>query len=162
MALTGLQIFKLLPKTNCKKCNMPTCLAFAMALAQKKAKLESCPDASEETRSALAEASAPPVRLVKFGTGDGEVQIGQETVLFRHEEKFYNQAVLAVSVSDELAGDDLKKRIEAVNALQFDRVGQHIAVKAIAVINKSGSADSFSAAAAMIGVWSFSPENRMV
>jgi acetyl-CoA decarbonylase/synthase complex subunit gamma len=154
MALTGLQIFKLLPKTNCKKCNMPTCLAFAMALAQKKAKLESCPDASEETRTALAEASAPPVRLVKFGTGDGEVQIGQETVLYRHEEKFYNSAIVAVSVSDTLSGDGLKQRIEAVNALQFERVGTHIQVNAIAVINESGSAETFAAVAETVGAQS--------
>jgi acetyl-CoA decarbonylase/synthase complex subunit gamma len=33
MALTGIQIFKLLPKTNCKECGVPTCLAFAMNLA---------------------------------------------------------------------------------------------------------------------------------
>ena len=111
MALTGLDIFKLLPKTNCKKCGMPTCLAFAMALAQKRAKLEACPDVSEEAKKLLAEAAAPPMRLVKFGVGDGEVQVGQETVLFRHDEKFYNPTVLAVTISDKLAGDDLKKRI---------------------------------------------------
>ena len=28
MALTGMQIFKLLPKTNCKECGVPTCLAL--------------------------------------------------------------------------------------------------------------------------------------
>ena len=72
MALTGLQIFKLLPKTNCKECKMPTCLAFAMALAQKKAKLEDCPYASDEAKAALADAAAPPIRLVKFGQGDNE------------------------------------------------------------------------------------------
>ncbi len=70
MALTGLQIFKLLPKSNCKKCGLPTCLAFAMALAQKKVKLDDCPDASEEAKASLSEAAAPPVRLVKFGPGD--------------------------------------------------------------------------------------------
>ena len=37
MALTGLQIQKLLPKTNCKECGSKTCLAFAMKLAGKKA-----------------------------------------------------------------------------------------------------------------------------
>ena len=31
--LTGLQIQKLLPKTNCKECGSNTCLAFAMKLA---------------------------------------------------------------------------------------------------------------------------------
>ena len=123
MALTGLDIFKLLPKTNCKKCGMPTCLAFAMALAQKRAKLDDCPDVSEEAKEKLAAAAAPPMRKVVFGTGDNEVQVGQETVVFRHEEKFYNPTVLAVTVSDKLTGQDLKKRIEAVNSLQFERVG---------------------------------------
>ncbi len=146
MALTGLEIFKLLPKTNCKKCGMPTCLAFAMALAQKRAKLDDCPDVSEEAKEKLAAAAAPPMRKVVFGTGDNEVQVGQETVVFRHEEKFYDPTVLAVTVSDKLTGQDLKKRIEAVNSLQFERVGTKIGVRAVAVINDSGSADSFAQA----------------
>jgi len=147
MALTGLEIFKLLPKTNCKKCGMPTCLAFAMALAQKRVKLDDCPDVSEQARQALAAAAAPPMRKIAFGTGDGQVQIGAETVLFRHEEKFYNPTVLAVTVSDKLTGDDLKKRIDSINSLQFERVGTHIAVGAIAVINESSQPDSFASAA---------------
>ncbi len=146
MALTGLEIFKLLPKNNCKKCGKPTCLAFAMALAQKKAKLEECPDASDETKAALAEASAPPISLVKFGKGDNEVQVGQETVMFRHDEKFYNPTVVAVSVSDKLTGDALKERIECINSLQFERVGTHIQVNAVAVVNDSGSPDMFASA----------------
>ena len=34
MALKGLDIFKLTPKTNCKECGNPTCMAFAMKVAQ--------------------------------------------------------------------------------------------------------------------------------
>jgi acetyl-CoA decarbonylase/synthase complex subunit gamma len=150
MALTGLDIFKLLPKTNCKKCGMPTCLAFAMALAQKRAKLEDCPDVSEEAKGKLAAASAPPMRKIVFGTQDNQVQVGQETVMFRHEEKFYNPTVLAVTVSDKLTGEDLTKRIEAVNALQFERIGIKIGIKAIALVNESGSSDSFAQAAATV------------
>jgi len=150
MALTGLEIFKLLPKTNCKKCGMPTCLAFAMQLAQKRAKLEDCPDVSEEAKQKLAAAAAPPMQKVVFGIGDNQVQLGQETVMFRHEEKFYSPTVLGVSVSDKLAGEDLKKRIESVNSLQFERVGAQIGVSAIAVVNDSGSAETFAAAAATV------------
>ena len=150
MALTGLDIFKLLPKTNCKKCGMPTCLAFAMQLAQKKAKLDKCPDVSEEARQLLAAAAAPPMRLVKFGSGDNQVQAGQETALFRHEDKFYNPTVLAATISDKLTGTELNKRIEAINALKFERIGTKIGAKAIAVINESGSADTFAAAAAVV------------
>ncbi len=150
MALTGLQIFKLLPKTNCKKCGMPTCLAFAMALAQKKSSLDDCPFASEEAKAALAEAAAPPMRQVKFGAGEHEIKLGAETVMFRHEEKFYSPAVVAVTVSDKLTGDDLKARIAAINALQFERVGQQIGVGAVAVVNDSGSADDFATAATVV------------
>ena len=147
MALTGLEIFKLLPKTNCKKCGFPTCLAFAMALAQKKVKLDNCPDVSEEAKEKLAAAAAPPMRLVSFGTKEAQVQVGQETVIFRHEEKFHNPTIVAATVSDKLAGDDLKKRIESVNSLQFERVGTKLGVKAIAVVNESGSVDAFATAA---------------
>ena len=150
MALTGLDIFKLLPKTNCKKCGMPTCLAFAMALAQKRAKLDDCPDVSQEAKDKLAAAAAPPMRKVVFGTGDAEVQIGQETVLFRHEEKFHSPTVLGATVSDKLTGDELLDRIKAVNALQFERVGTKIGAKAIAVVNDSGSAETFAKVAATV------------
>ena len=150
MALTGLEIFKLLPKTNCKKCGMPTCLAFAMQLAQKRAKLEDCPDVSEEAKEKLAAAAAPPMRKVVFGSGDNQVQIGAETVIFRHEEKFYNPTVIAVTVSDKLTGDDLKKRIESVNQLSFERVGVRIGAGAIAVMNDSGSSEAFSEVCAAV------------
>ena len=151
MALTGLEIFKLLPKSNCKKCGFPTCLAFAMQLAQKRASLDVCPDVSEEAKQTLAAAAAPPVRLVKFGAGDEQVQVGQETVMFRHEEKFYNPTVFAVTVSDKLTGEDLKERIDAINSLKFERVGAKIAAQSIAVVNDSGSSDAFAAAAGQVG-----------
>jgi len=150
MALTGLDIFKLLPKTNCKKCGMPTCLAFAMALAQKRAKLDDCPDVSQEAKDKLAAAAAPPMRKIVFGMGDAEVQIGQETVLFRHEEKFHSPTVLGATVSDKLSGDELLDRVKAVNALQFERIGMKIGAKAIAVVNDSGSAETFAKAAATV------------
>ena len=67
MALTGIQIFKLLPKTNCKECGVPTCLAFAMNLASGKAELDSCPYVSDEARAQLEEASAPPIRRRETG-----------------------------------------------------------------------------------------------
>jgi len=144
MALTGLDIFKLLPKTNCKKCGMPTCLAFAMQLAQKRAELDACPYVSEDARNKLDAASAPPVRLVKFGSGDTEIQVGQETVLFRHEEKFHNLTVLAPTISDSLSDSELTDMIEKVNALQFERVGAHIGARAVVIVNDSKSDETFA------------------
>ncbi len=122
MALTGLDIFKLLPKTNCKKCGMPTCLAFAMQLAQKRAKLEACPAVSEEAKQKLAAAAAPPIRKIVFGAGDAQVQVGQETVLFRHEEKFHNPTAVAATVSDKLAGPALQERLRAGKIYSSEKV----------------------------------------
>jgi acetyl-CoA decarbonylase/synthase complex subunit gamma len=150
MALTGLDIFKLLPKTNCKKCGMPTCLAFAMQLAQKRAKLDACPEVSEEAKQKLAAAAAPPMRKVVFGGGSAQVQTGQETVLFRHDEKFHSPTVVAATVSDKLTGPALQERLEAVKALQFERVGTHIGIRAVAVVNESGSADTFAQVSAAV------------
>jgi CO dehydrogenase/acetyl-CoA synthase gamma subunit (corrinoid Fe-S protein) len=67
MGLTGLEIYKHLPKTNCKDCGSPTCLAFAMALASGKASLDACPHVTDEAKEALDSASAPPIKLVKVG-----------------------------------------------------------------------------------------------
>jgi acetyl-CoA decarbonylase/synthase complex subunit gamma len=150
MALTGLDIFKLLPKGNCKKCGMPTCLAFAMQLAQKRAKLDDCPEISEEAKQKLAAAAAPPMRKIAFGSGDTQVQTGQETVLFRHDEKFHSPTIVAATVSDKLAGAALQERIKAVRALQFERVGTHVGIKAVAVVNESGSGDTFAQVCAAV------------
>jgi len=94
MALTALEIFKLLPKTNCGDCGVPTCLAFAMKLANKQAELSACPHVSDDAKAALDASSQPPMRLIKIGTGDNELEIGNETELFRHEKKFFHEPPL--------------------------------------------------------------------
>ena len=147
MALSGLDIFKLLPKTNCKKCGRPTCLAFAMQLAQKKASLDECPDVSDEAKAALEGASAPPIRKVALG-GDGRaIAVGEETVMFRHEGKFFNPAAVAITLDDTLDAAAVKERVEKIGKLTFVRVGTDIQVDMIAVRNLSGQAEPFAAAA---------------
>lgn len=146
MALKALDIFKLLPKTNCKKCGCPTCLAFAMKLAQKQASLDQCPDVSEASKVELAGASAPPIRLVTVGAGAGKLEIGNETVMFRHEESFYHPAGVGVIVMDTLDDSALKARVEQIRKLQFVRVGIELHANVVAVVNASGKADPFAKA----------------
>src|SRR5574341_2336056 len=78
MALSGIQIYKLLPQTNCKECGFPTCLAFAMKLAAKQVELASCPYVSEASKAQLAESAAPPIRLVTLKSNGLEVKAGNE------------------------------------------------------------------------------------
>lgn len=147
MALTGLEIYKLLPRTNCKECGQPTCLAFAMQLAAGKVSLEKCPHVSEQAKEALGAASAPPIALVKIGAGERVLEIGNETVLFRHDKRFEHPSGIAITVPDNLAPADIEARVEAINRLCFDRVGQMHCVDLVAVENASGEAAAFAAAA---------------
>lgn len=146
MALSGVEIFKYLPKTNCKKCGHPTCLAFAMKLAAKQASLDACPDASEEAKKILGEAAAPPIRGITLGIGDKAVKIGDEICLFRHEKKFFNPTVFAVAIKDTEAKEAARGKIEAVKTSEIDRVGQKLRVEAIAVVEESGDPAKFAAA----------------
>src|SRR3990170_60651 len=103
MALTGMDIFKKLPKTNCGECGVPTCLAFAMNLAAGKAELAACPHVSQQVREELAEASAPPIRTVQVGVDKLRCQLGGETVLFRHEKTFVSPPPFAATLPDTLS-----------------------------------------------------------
>jgi acetyl-CoA decarbonylase/synthase complex subunit gamma len=144
MALSGLQIYKLLPKTNCKECGFPTCLAFAMKLAAKQVDLDDCPYVSDEAKESLSAASAPPIRLIKVGTGDQEFQVGNETVMFRHEKTFFNQPGLALRVKDTEDTGAIEEKVETVNAYSVERVGIDMTFNAIAIENASGDAGTFA------------------
>lgn len=143
MGLTGLEIFKHLPKTNCKECGSPTCLAFAMALASGKASLDACPYVSDESKAALDSASAPPIKLVKVGMGENVVELGDETELFRHDKRFFHPTGIAVLISDT---DDAAAKAEKFDGLEFTRVGLHYVTDMVAVQCDSGDASKFKAA----------------
>lgn len=136
MALTGIQIFKLLPGTNCKKCGAPTCLAFAMNLASGKAELDACPDVSPESREKLAAASAPPIRPVTVGYGKTAFKVGGETVQFRHEKTFYNPTGLALMICDSTSDADIAKCVKSGDALQYERVGLNLRPELIVIKGK--------------------------
>jgi len=150
MALTGIQIFKLLPKTNCKECGVPTCLAFAMNLASGKAELDACPYVSDEAREQLAEASAPPIRPVALGQGVRKTKAGGETVLYRHEKTFYSPTPIGAMVGSDIAASDLEDKLKIWNAFQFERVGFNLRPELVALKDVNGDKDAFAAAAKTI------------
>jgi acetyl-CoA decarbonylase/synthase complex subunit gamma len=145
MPLTGLEIYKQLPKTNCKDCGMPTCLAFAMKVAQGQAGLDQCPFCSAEGRAALEAASAPPQRLVEVGAGENAVKVGQETSLFRHDDKFNNPTAIALRIADN--DPDMAGKCAAAKKLSFVRMGMTIRPNIIALHNASGDPKTFAEAA---------------
>ena len=146
MALTAVDIFKHLPKTNCRDCGVPTCLAFAMKVAQKQASLEDCPHVTEEAKAALAGESAPPIRLVTVGTGDKKLDLGQETVLFRHENTFLRPCGLAVLLDAGLDDAAVGEKLAYFKTLRFERVGLQFGINLVAV-RSTGDADRLAAVA---------------
>jgi len=150
MGLTGIQIFKMLPKTNCGECGVPTCLAFAMNLASGKAELDACPYVSDEAREQLAEAAAPPIRPIAIGAGTRAFKVGGETVMYRHEKTFYNPTALAAMVLSDMDSGALDKKLKEWNALQFERVGVNLRPELVALKDVNGDSGAFAALAKKI------------
>jgi len=144
MALSGIQIYKLLPQTNCKECGFPTCLAFAMKLAAKQANLDKCPYVSDEAREKLAESAAPPVQLVTLSADGREVKSGNEIVLFRHEKTFFNPAGVFIRVYDDQPLDEVKAKVDEAANYSVEYVGMELTIDGIAV-EATGDGELFAA-----------------
>jgi len=143
MAMTGLQIFKLLPKTNCGECGVPTCMAFAMKLAARNADLAACPYASQEAKQIIGAASKPPIRLVKIGPPEREVRIGNETVMFRHDKTFVHPTAVAIAFPDNESLADLSHKIAEVREYCLERAGEQLRIDLVLVDNFSEEVKPF-------------------
>jgi acetyl-CoA decarbonylase/synthase, CODH/ACS complex subunit gamma len=142
MALTGLQIQKLLPKTNCKDCGSNTCLAFAMKLAARKADISQCPHASNEAKQALGAAYEPPVKTIELGP-EKNLKLGEETVLYRHEKTFVHQTAFAVNIDDTEPPEKIAQTLKQIGDYVLERVGEEIILDMVSVTQKSNSTDTF-------------------
>jgi len=138
MALKGLDIFKLTPRTNCKECGNPTCMAFAMKVAQGSVQIEQCPHMSADSLAILNEQSAPPMKSVSFGAGDSEYKLGGETVLFRHDKTFVSKNPIGVSINAENADAGLAEAAK----VDYERIGERMIVDVINV-EFTGDKDAF-------------------
>ncbi|MEJ5199215.1 MAG: acetyl-CoA decarbonylase/synthase complex subunit gamma [Anaerolineae bacterium] len=158
MALSGLDIYKLLPggvkpphpKANCKECGFPTCLAFAMKLAAKQAELSACKYVSDEAKAKLSAAAAPPIRLITLSADGHKIEVGNETVLFRHEKTFYHPTALLVRVPDTLPAAEAEALAKAVADYKVDYVGMPLRLDGLAIEGVSGNAEQFAATVAAV------------
>jgi len=146
MALSGIQIYKMLPQTNCKDCGFPTCLAFSMKLAAKQVELSQCPHVSEESKEKLSESAAPPIRLVTLSANGHEVKVGNETVLFRHEKTFYHMPGLFIRVRDDQSPDEIRAKLAPAEAYKVIYVGIDLALDGFVVESVTGDGSTFAKA----------------
>jgi len=140
MALTGIQIFKLTPKKNCKECGSPTCMAFSMKVASGAVSIDKCPHMSDEALATLSEATAPPMKTIKVGAGDA-FQLGGETVLFRHEKTLVSKNLYAVTVTAANADE----KLAAIPKVDYVRIGERMYVEMVNVVYTGEGADAYAA-----------------
>jgi acetyl-CoA decarbonylase/synthase complex subunit gamma len=158
MAMKALDIYKLLPKSNCKICGYPTCLAFAMKLAAGKVDVDLCPDLDDETKALLGGATRPPIRKIRIGVGEHLVDIGEEFVLYRHEKTFYHQPGLMYRVTDTLPQDEVLAAVDRVHNDMLHRVGEDLGVNGIAFQFESGAVETFGTLIASVEECASLPE----
>ena len=142
MALKGLDIFKLTPKTNCKDCGNPTCMAFAMKVASGALPIEKCPHMSAEALSTLSEATAPPMKSYKVG----ELALGGETVLSRHEKTLVSKTLYAVQVCDCMDSAKQDAVLSAIPAVDYERISERMYVEMVYVRHSNDKAPADYAA----------------
>ena len=142
MALKGLDIFKLTPKTNCKECGSPTCMAFSMKVAQGAVDISKCPHMSEDALATLSEATAPPMKTIKVGTGDAEYSLGGETVLARHEKTFVSKTRFAVNVTPDM---DVEAALAESSKVDYDRIGERMHAEMV-YVEYTGDAAAYTEA----------------
>jgi acetyl-CoA decarbonylase/synthase complex subunit gamma len=150
VALKALDIYKLLPKKNCKECGDPTCLTFAMKLAGGKADVDLCPYLDDQAKAVLGATTRPPIRRVRIGVGERSFEVGEEFVLYRHEKTFYHQPGIVFDVSDTQSPDEITSITKRVRDEAFTRVGTDLRFSGIAVRNRSTTTDRFAAAVGII------------
>ena len=142
MALKGLDIFKLSPKTNCKECGCPTCMAFCMKVAQGALPLEKCPHMSADAIAKLSEATAPPMKTLTVG----DHKFGGETVMFRHDKTFVSRPVYAAYVCDAMPVEVQEEKLAKVPAVDYERIGERMYVEFVNVNHfEEKSADEYLA-----------------
>lgn len=159
MALKGLDIFKLTPKTNCKECGSPTCMAFAMKVAQGAVEISKCPHMSEDALATLSEATAPPMKTIKVGTGDAEYTLGGETVLYRHEKTFVSKTRYAAAIS--CCDENADAKLEDAKKVDYDRIGERMHVEML-YLTYCGNCDAAGYAAFVKKAMEAAPDKTLV
>ena len=139
MGLSGIQIFKLTPKKNCKECGCPTCMAFSMKVAQGALEISKCPHMSEDALAQLSEATAPPMKTIKVGSGDNEFTLGGETVLIRHEKTFVSKTRYAVSLCTCMDDAAIDAKLAAIPKVDYERISERMFVEMIYVNYEDGA-----------------------
>ncbi len=146
--LSPIDVYKLLPKTNCKECGEENCMAFATKLVNREVTLGQCPPLLkkefESSYKQLKDMLKPAVKEVAIGAGEKMVKIGGKLVMYRHEFTYANPTAIALDVTDEMPDDELLNRINKTENFNFEYIGQTLKLDMIALRSTSNDPDKFA------------------
>ena len=147
--LSPIDIYKLLPKTNCKECGQENCMAFATKIVNREVTIDQCPPLfkkeNEKAYLKLKDLLKPPVKEVVVGVGDKAKKIGGKLVMYRHEFTYSNPTAIAIDVTDEMPEQEIVSRIKRTEQFNFEYIGYTLKLDMIAVRCTSGDAEKFKA-----------------
>ena len=147
--LSPIDIYKLLPKTNCKECGQENCMAFATKIVNREADIDQCKPLfkkeHEKNYKKLKELLKPAVKEVIVGVGDKARKIGGKLVMYRHEFTYFNPTAIAIDVSDEMPESVLVSRVKDTEGFTFEYIGNTLKLDMVAVRSTSGDAEKFKA-----------------
>lgn len=147
--LSPIDIYKLLPKTNCKECGEENCMAFATKVVNREVPIEKCPPLLtkqyEKAYKQLKEMLKPAIKEIVVGTGDKAVKIGGKLVMYRHEFTYFNPTAIAIDVTDEMPDEEVLNRVERTGQFSFEYIGQMLKLDMVAVRSTSNNPEKFKA-----------------
>lgn len=145
--LSPIDVYKLLPRTNCKACGEENCMAFATKLVNREISIEKCsPLLAREFEKALnqlKEMLKPAIKEVAIGVGDRAVKVGGKLVMYRHEFTYFNPTAIAIDVTDEMTDEEVLSRVKRTEQFRFEYIGQMLKLDMIAVRSTSNNPEKF-------------------
>jgi acetyl-CoA decarbonylase/synthase complex subunit gamma len=148
--LSPIDVYKLLPKTNCKECGQENCMAFATKLVNREVTLEQCPPLlkkeNEKAYTQLKDMLKPAVREVVVGVGDKAVKLGGKLVMYRHEFAYFNPTAIAIDVTDDMSEDEIVNRVKRTEQFSYEYIGYKLKLDMVAVRSTSGDPEKFRVA----------------
>ncbi len=147
--LSPIDVYKLLPRTNCKECGQENCMAFATKIVNREVQIDQCPPLlkkeNEKAYNQLKEMLKPPVKEVVVGSGANAVKLGGKLVMYRHEFTYSNPTAIAIDVTDEMPETELLSRIKRTEQFSYEYIGYTLKLDMIAVRSTSGDPEKFKA-----------------
>ncbi len=147
--LSPIDVYKILPKINCKECGQENCMAFATKIVNREIDLDTCPPLlkkeHEKAYKQLKELLKPAVKEVVVGEGDLAVKLGGKLVMYRHEFTYMNPTAIAIDVTDEMPEAEVQNRIKKTEGFSYEYIGYTLKLNMVAVRSVSGDPEKFKA-----------------